>query len=381
MWDSKDPTWGETVGFTPLILANSASTGDMDESPVGAPTPANPLRFCSTGLATLLVSIPFLTLIFRLLLVGYWEDKSHQHWHLSTRAHYYLAGAIAVWLWTFAVARGILRVVVSGVIGGWYIQDPPIPLPPLPSLTTITAMHSHSRAADTRTFHAALTRAYGPSLGTISLSALILTLVRLLVLVALFLDRLPGWIDAGVAFLRRSVLGPVFGMGVALLYALGTYIFVSHTLGAPDEAFGAAVLAGGVTSLTAGFVVGLVGDMADAVWLCFVGFGEKRDEIREAFEREGLGRRRRPAQQQQQQHQPPASTEALVRSQPLQRDEIDDDVPPEDILFDAAGQVEAGGSSRQEEADDSGLNPFLMGGDSERVDPFVGGDAGIDRSR
>ncbi|KAK7030395.1 hypothetical protein VNI00_014139 [Paramarasmius palmivorus] len=534
MWDSEDPTWGETVGlrlFSLIPLALAIWTGrrlihlpqqihsaSAQLALVIRLLAANPYLLALSPailLATLLASIPFLTLIFRLLLVGYY-DKSKEHWHLKTSAHYYLAGAIAVWLWTFAVARGILRVVVSGVVGGWYIEDPPQPLPALPSLTTLTTLHS--RAPDTRTFHAALTRASGPSLGTICLSALILTLVRLLALVALFLDRLPSWIDAGIAFLRRAVLGPVFGMGVgaigrtaattvargtfmgllitfcrwgvrylesvtetlsgdalvytgltgegfwvsarrgaallqqhqghrnrvkktlpipihlftltlALPYALGTYIFVSHTLDAPAEAFGAAVLAGGVTSLTAGFVVGLVGDMADAVWLCFVGFGEKREEIREVFEREGLGRRRRPAQGPQQpqpsQQQRPPPAPAPVRSQPLSREELDDDgAPPEDILFDAAGQVEAGagpglrksdirspspspppktrlrslssssseseplvppvsfmqGSSSQaheNDDEDMGPNPFLTGGD---VDPFVGGDPEVEES-
>ena len=43
-------------------------------------------------------------------------------------------------------------------------------------------------------------------------------------------------------------------------FALGTYLFVAHTLGAPHEALGAAVLAGGVTALVGMFCVGLVDD-------------------------------------------------------------------------------------------------------------------------
>jgi hypothetical protein len=43
-------------------------------------------------------------------------------------------------------------------------------------------------------------------------------------------------------------------------FALGTYLFVAHTLGAPNEALGAAVLAGGVTALVGMFCVGLVDD-------------------------------------------------------------------------------------------------------------------------
>jgi hypothetical protein len=43
-------------------------------------------------------------------------------------------------------------------------------------------------------------------------------------------------------------------------FALLTYLFVAHTIGAPNEAFGAALLAGGVTSLVGLFCVGLVRD-------------------------------------------------------------------------------------------------------------------------
>ena len=43
-------------------------------------------------------------------------------------------------------------------------------------------------------------------------------------------------------------------------FALTTYLFVAHTLDAPNEALGAAVLAGGVTALVGLFSVGLVQD-------------------------------------------------------------------------------------------------------------------------
>jgi hypothetical protein len=43
-------------------------------------------------------------------------------------------------------------------------------------------------------------------------------------------------------------------------FALATYLFVAHTLGAPEQALGAAVLAGGVTALVGLFCVGLIKD-------------------------------------------------------------------------------------------------------------------------
>ncbi|KAJ2986732.1 hypothetical protein NUW54_g9653 [Trametes sanguinea] len=43
-------------------------------------------------------------------------------------------------------------------------------------------------------------------------------------------------------------------------FALITYLFVAHTLNAPDSALGAAVLAGAVTALVGMFCIGLVKD-------------------------------------------------------------------------------------------------------------------------
>lgn len=43
-------------------------------------------------------------------------------------------------------------------------------------------------------------------------------------------------------------------------FTLITYLFVAHTLNAPEQALGAAVLAGGVTALVGLFCVGLVKD-------------------------------------------------------------------------------------------------------------------------
>ena len=43
-------------------------------------------------------------------------------------------------------------------------------------------------------------------------------------------------------------------------FALITYLFVAHTLDAPQQALGAAILAAGVTGLVGLFCVGLVED-------------------------------------------------------------------------------------------------------------------------
>jgi hypothetical protein len=80
-------------------------------------------------LAMLLASLPFLTAVFRLLLIGYstggggpgqtvgWE------WHVRARAHWGIALVLAVWLWTWAVVRGVLRMTAAGVVGAWYFAE------------------------------------------------------------------------------------------------------------------------------------------------------------------------------------------------------------------------------------------------------------------
>lgn len=56
---------------------------------------------------------------------------------------------------------------------------------------------------------------------------------------------------------------------LTLPFALTTYLFVAHTLGAPQHAFSAAILGGGVTALVGLFCVGLVDDTVDALYICY----------------------------------------------------------------------------------------------------------------
>jgi len=75
-------------------------------------------------LAALLVSIPFLTLTFRLLLVGYFSGPSSGlEWHLNGWANWAITLTISWWFWTWAVARGVLRVTTAAVIAAWYFAE------------------------------------------------------------------------------------------------------------------------------------------------------------------------------------------------------------------------------------------------------------------
>ncbi|KAF9261477.1 hypothetical protein L218DRAFT_988959 [Marasmius fiardii PR-910] len=478
MWDEgQEVTWGETVGLRifsviPLLLSlytarrllhlpKQLHTSSATLSLVTRILMVNPFLLALSPvilLAMLLISIPFLTLIFRLLLIGYSTgtdspNLSKYEWHIRPWANWCLAGAVVVWLWTWGVARGVLKMACAGVVGAWYFADPPTPLPPLSYFGLVPAFPRtafSANAPETHTIHAALTRSTGSSLGTVVLSALILTAIRCIGLLTIFLDRLPGWIDAVGGWVTRvarggvsSIFTPGIGnvarttvargtfMGIlisitraavgylegvtlslskyAVVYAgltgeefwvsarrgsaltamvasksggvgrvkeppltlltlgapltltfpfaLATYIFVAHTLNAPHEALGTAVLAGGVTALVGTFCVGLVGDGVDTLWMCYcidrdsgIILGGKaregREEVAEAFEYNSRARtlaRHQPKQPQRQPQAGPSSRPHQIRSQPLRRDILRAPVPEEipEVLFDIAGDIEA----------------------------------------
>lgn len=64
-------------------------------------------------------------------------------------------------------------------------------------------------------------------------------------------------IDSILASLAILTITP---LTLTLPFALGAYLFVAHTLGAPGYAAIGALLAGGVTALVGKFCVGLVED-------------------------------------------------------------------------------------------------------------------------
>ncbi|KAI0345387.1 hypothetical protein BDW22DRAFT_1354313 [Trametopsis cervina] len=350
--DDHEPTWGETTGLrlfalVPLIL--SLLTGRrLLHLPRALHTTSTLLTLTTrllynqpfllalspaVLLLSLLASIPFATLAFRLLLIGYTtRDATGVIWHLRAWANWAIVATIGIWLWTWGVARGILRVSCAGVIGAWYFADPQTPPPP---------------PGSTHTIHAALFRATQPSLGSVVLASLILAVVRMIVLACAGLRALPAYLPpymrlvsvaAGmlVGYLEnvtsqlstyalvyigltgdpcmpsarrsRALTGavevesyrqkfktepPLTMLTIAPLtltfpFALTTYLFVAHTLDAPDEALGVALLAGVVTALVGLFCVGLVKDTADTLYMCYCIDKDTnmrhREEVFSAFE-------------------------------------------------------------------------------------------------
>lgn len=328
VWDGSEGTWGETVGLRifsllPLVSAVLSArsllarrrqleqTINVVELSTTILLAHPPLFVLSPAIlfACMIMSLPILALVFRLFLVGYWDGSSSSYeWHLKTYAGWLIAGATFFWLWTWAVARGVLRVTSAGVVGKWYFQRAP----------------PESREDDgMATTTAALFRATGPAFGSVAVAALFLSASQGLALATLALQRIttPPAIPPAlnplavplrmlVAVLRSlsnyalvyvgiagepffpaarraraltSVRRPIArgdytvlstllllsAVAAGTLSALGTYLFVAHTLRAPESAPFSAWIAGAVTFLVMWYSVGLVDDIADTLYVCY----------------------------------------------------------------------------------------------------------------
>jgi hypothetical protein len=69
----------------------------------------------------LILSIPFLALIFRLMLVGTFEMNGLDYtWKVKGWAWWMAVLVAGVWMWCWAVVRGVMRASVAAVVGAWY---------------------------------------------------------------------------------------------------------------------------------------------------------------------------------------------------------------------------------------------------------------------
>ncbi|KAJ1307971.1 hypothetical protein OPQ81_002048 [Rhizoctonia solani] len=354
MWDGEGvgETWGETVGLRlfsmlPLIISvilaqalynrykqllRGISAISLSSSLV---LNYPPLLGLSIALlvAALVLSIPFLALIFRLLLVGTFQRKGLDYtWKVKEWAWWMAVLVCIVWIWSWAVVRGMMRASVAAVIANWYHSPPNSPPPPLPEATDTTRL--------------AVLRASGPALGSICASALILTLSQASTLFLRTIRRITtpavlarapiplppeaktfvigmlismgqaevigaiiGWLarygggadvqvlvgvsgEGFMACARRvpSLIGArksggnrrsgreyrllsniqlVTAIAFGVFASIGAYIFAAHTLGDPTYAPLAAALVGAGTTASVRFCIGIVDDATDALFMCY----------------------------------------------------------------------------------------------------------------
>ncbi|QRV90121.1 Plasma-membrane choline transporter [Ceratobasidium sp. AG-Ba] len=307
MWDGDGvgETWGETVGYDRyrrlmqgMSVISLASALVLDHPP---------LLGLSVGLlvAALVLSIPFLALIFRLMLVGTFVREGITFtWRVKGWAWWMSVLVVGVLMWSWAVVRGALRVTVSGVVAAWYHSLPNTPAP-----TT-------QQATDTTRNLLILLRAFRTFATPAVLSTIPLpvppgiqqTAIRWLVAFAQaqamnhivsWLSKYGGGVDVQVLVgvtgeeegaeggrARDASLAASLGLGV--FAAIGGYIFAAHALSDPTYAPLAALLIGAGTTATVRFCVGVVDDAADALFMCYCldyeAGGVPREDVREAFE-------------------------------------------------------------------------------------------------
>ncbi|EST09511.2 Choline transporter-like protein [Kalmanozyma brasiliensis GHG001] len=81
------------------------------------------LALASLG-AFALITVPFLFLFTRLFLVGHFGRQvgDTMEWETDTKAAWLAWATLCAWLWTWAVLRGVQRVTVAGVVSHWYFH-------------------------------------------------------------------------------------------------------------------------------------------------------------------------------------------------------------------------------------------------------------------
>lgn len=168
-----------------------------------------PILLLSLGLllVALIASIPFLSLILRLTLIGYYtSEPGTAAWHISGYAGWLAFLATVIWVWSWGVVRGVLKVAVSGVVGDWYFNNLE-PEPARPTTYEVT--------------HAAFSRASGPSLGSICVSTLVLTFTQVTIFILRSLRRIST--PPQLYFLASlHPLELIAGL-IAILDSLGSY--------------------------------------------------------------------------------------------------------------------------------------------------------------
>ncbi|WWC66832.1 uncharacterized protein I206_100739 [Kwoniella pini CBS 10737] len=278
-----------------------------------------------------LTSIPFLTLLIRLGTIGYWRHPRENTWvfHIRPYAGWLIFLVTLVWVWTWGVIRGVGRVAVAGVVGEWFFHRDDQSHPPPLEITT-----------------AAVHRATGTSLGSICLGAGIIAVVRtvgrgaaemkritnpksrilptplhfltnltpLFAIVAGILDQLNGYAlvyvgITGEAFwpsARRAVglagrrkggrlldytliklLLTLSSTAMGLFTGTAGYLYMTHSLSNPGYAPLAGLLCGGLPFLAIRAGAAVLGDAADALFICYqidreLG-GDHCEEAKEAF--------------------------------------------------------------------------------------------------
>jgi len=132
-------TWGDTIGLRlfsiiPILMALLAARSflwyiSQINGTVGTVQLATSLLLSNIPLlgvspallfVALLATLPFISLILRLTLLVY---QGHSEWHVRPYAVVLAILVCFIWIWSWCVVRGILRVAAAGVVGAWFFKE------------------------------------------------------------------------------------------------------------------------------------------------------------------------------------------------------------------------------------------------------------------
>ncbi|POW02992.1 hypothetical protein PSHT_11856, partial [Puccinia striiformis] len=135
------------------------------------------------SLTCILSSIPFLTLILKLLLSsgqgGQGEPINSQTWIINSSSLTQIILTGFVWSWSLNVLRNLQKIIISGVVSHWYFNrhSPPSSHPPRnESNNNQEGEEIKSGYSSLDSTYQSINRAIGPSFGTVCLSGFIATI-------------------------------------------------------------------------------------------------------------------------------------------------------------------------------------------------------------
>lgn len=282
-------------------ISRSLSVLEISASVV-AKHPVLLLLSISTLVFFIAISAPFLTIFTRLFLRGHYGEKGMPSnvWRTDSNARLMAWITLGSWIWTWLVLRGIQRVTVAGVVSHWYFhreeddQDQPADdgklfdaqddegddsLPgPAPGEWLGEAQISMQTPSHIDIVRASFIRATGPALGTICMSAFMLSIAR----VGAMMAASARWAHRKLSSSSRVptfmqpltyVVAMLAGVS-ALLQGLSDYALIY--VGVTGDGFAAAArrsarLTGrqGVKSVMEGLVINMLLDLTTLA-LCFL---------------------------------------------------------------------------------------------------------------
>ncbi|KAG0149674.1 hypothetical protein CROQUDRAFT_653229 [Cronartium quercuum f. sp. fusiforme G11] len=146
--------WNERKRIDRTIKVLELSTGVIIEHP------SLVLVCLATTIMCIMMSLPFVTLVYKLVLLGSYD---HNRWVIDSGSVIQAIVTAFIWSWTLNVIRNLQRIVISGVVSHWYFNRHSPPSQTHKGYSTIESTYS------------SISRAVGPSLGTVCLASFLLT--------------------------------------------------------------------------------------------------------------------------------------------------------------------------------------------------------------